>query len=313
MNNLDEDEVSVEWNLEDEIIQNVKAINDTTYIINPESTHSLTFRNLSENLANQINKLLFSNYIENDYDAVIQLEQLFIDNPDIEIEEINDLIKKRQTEYKQIVDKKIKASDEWDESTDLDKKDMLLEFKYDAMSELEIEVNAELVHVFDLFPISQSLEHEFLSKYGLKAIENYYYFTNIPAIKKAEASSGLRYRCNILYDSGLAVRGKNIPSNEIIEGFSVKELNKYFSDYLEKPISQRAKLIEKLKSIDNIYDVISKNVSLRSIFKVLELPEKFMSVTEEKTKTISSYYDSFVDLITNVYSDTKQDLEIEIN
>jgi hypothetical protein len=89
---------------------------------------------------------------------------------------------------------------------------------------------------------------------------------------KISADDASRKFFDSLVEMGLAVKGKEVPTIDLLSMLKLAELNQLLKSKGEKVFGRKAKAIEFALQLPDIGDLISNNIMLREIFQ-LKIPE----------------------------------------
>lgn len=257
-------------------------VSEDAYCINPKSPFPLTLKGLSISEAKHIKKLLDgeAQWQRNLNDITFEIAQ-----HNIECVELEEFISKLRSEANEYIEKRKQASDEWMESSDKDKADLIREFENSALENLSIKPANERALETLLFgnPRDVTVDDQLLGLFsGNKDIYRFYVTSLGRSSKANQVPADDYYRKNweILVELGLAKRGKDIPVEAVLDGLRMKDINEYFSDRLEKKFTRKAKAVEFAAAQPDVIDVLSKHISFRELFQISE--PKDINISEIK-------------------------------
>jgi hypothetical protein len=87
----------------------------------------------------------------------------------------------------------------------------------------------------------------------------------------------------------LAVRGRDIPVSDILEGLTLKNMAELAGDTRPQPFTRIAPAINFLATLPDIYERLAAMVSLRVLFQLLPLPDEFSRVETRRVLSLWRY------------------------
>ncbi len=103
-----------------------------------------------------------------------------------------------------------------------------------------------------------------------------------------------------MVDLGLSIRGSSIPLDEILSTLTLKDLNE-IANNPEKQFKRKNQAIEFISAMPNIEEKIGSKISLRELFKLKQLPEKYSSINLKEVSNAWSYTYEVVGLLMDTY------------
>ena len=103
-----------------------------------------------------------------------------------------------------------------------------------------------------------------------------------------------------LSESGLAKRGNEIPNDEILLTLTLKELNE-IADNPKKQYYRKKQAVEFILEQGNSEELIGNKISLRELFKLNPLPEKYNSINLNELSQTWRYHEEEVKLLTETF------------
>lgn len=278
----------------------IKQDNNGFWILNPGAPFELTILTKDINIAHSIRDLIDDRNISGD-----KLLTLFVEN-NIKIKEIEEYKIKYQPEYlKTIEELKIKSK-EWQLAYEKDKEDLLIGFRKTALKKIYERANCNLQILFEWDCTDYSLDIDLIKAYGFENIEAYIQarrFNEFQKIMRISNDKQQRPIFENLVKLGLADNGITFPKEEILNILSLKDLNDIAKNS-DKEYKRKNQAIEYIMNLDNLDERIGKHVSLRELFKLKPLPDKFGSVDIEKIIEKWDYYYEVISLLRMTFSDS---------
>ncbi len=192
----------------------------------------------------------------------------------IELEEFVSRLRSQVFEY---IEKRKQESEEWEQASERDREDLIREFQKDALESLFTRPPNDRVLETLVFkaPQSVTVDDELLELFSGN-IELYrFYVSNLGRASKVvqvPADSYYRKAWESLVELGLAKRGKDIPVKALLESLRLKDINEYFADRLDKKLTRKAQAIEFAAAQPDVWEVLSKHISFREMFQIVEPP-----------------------------------------
>lgn len=277
----------------------VKKVSETSYCVNPKSPLPLTLSGLSNAEAKEIKKLL-------DGEAqwqrnISDITFLFAQN-NIECIELEEFINKIRNEASRYIEERKNSSEEWKHSSEKDKDDLTVEFQSASLERLTTKPSNDwsLKTLIFSAPGDITSDDELLGVFSGKRGIYRFYVSNLGRSNKANqvaADDYNRKQWETLVDLGLAKRGKDIPIKVLLEGLRMKDINEYFSDRLDKKLSRKAKAVEFALSQADVLDVLSRHMSFREMFQIVE-PE---GLNISSIKECYEYAAAYSEIIRDTY------------
>ena len=277
----------------------IKRFKENDWVINPSSSFELTLQNINQNVAQEVRSLLGDNELYG-YRKVDRLVELFSQN-NIIVKEIEDYKDKYKLKYFSKIEELENTSIEWKKSYAADKVDLLEEFREQALEEIYERPNVDLIKLFELEPKDITIDNELIKEYGFENLRTYLKFYDKPdKIRTFPKDHYLRSKFDELEKLNLAERGYNLPQKDILETLTLKELNK-IAQHPEKEFKRKRQAIEYILTGPNLNELIGKNISMRELFKLRPLPEKYLHINLSEIANSWSYTYVVVELFENTY------------
>ena len=256
----------------------------------------LTIYNASNEVLQKRKKILAD---ENLWDKEKALMPLFTQY-NIKCREIDDYIKKYKPIYLAKIDELKRNSSEYQNASEMDKKDMEAEFYEKAANLLYERPACDIDLIFSAESIDLTLDDELVQYYGYETIAKYVRYTyNIDKVhidyERKDFEDLIKY--------GLAFSGEEIPLDEILKQQPLKTLNSIANK--EGFFKRRDKAIEFILADDNLKRNIGKYIAMRRIFKLKPLPEK-LNLNLSDLKNTWEFVKEYIKLIVETYRDSQR-------
>lgn len=272
---------------------------ETEFVVNPGATFELTLLNADENLGKQIRTILLD---ENIYDDKKRhkIVALFAEY-NLKVKEVEAYKKKYGKVYHDKLDEQKNASSEWQAAGEMDKEDMLSDFRDIAVKTIYEQANCDLITLFEKEPNDITVDDALIKEYGFDNIEIYLRFAdNLDKVRVIPNDNYNRPRFEKLVELGLAIRGSSIPLQEILSTLTLKDLNDIAGNP-EKQFKRKNQAVDFILTIPNIEEKIGSKISLRELFKLKALPEKFSNVNLKEVSDAWTYTYEVVSLLVDTY------------
>ena len=252
----------------------VTEVSSGVFCLNPKSPFPLRFRGLTLPMAEELKRLLEE---EAQWQRHLGEIAYLIARHNIECIELEEFLRKIRTQLFEIIERRKHASQEWKQSSEKDKEDLMKEFQKDALETIPVRPSNHIALGFLVFnaPPNITIDDELLALFSGNAELYRFYLSNVERAHKAirvPADHYHRERWEALVELGLARRGKEIPINLLLESLRLKDINEYFADRLDKKLTRKAKAVEFAVSQPDVLEVLSKHISFREMFQIIKPP-----------------------------------------
>lgn len=272
--------------------------NDGGYILNPQSTFPLTIYGIDQHIAKEFKQILDSGYCEGSYKTVQNVMPI-VARYNVRCKEVDDYKKTFKPLYLQSIEKQKESSSEWTTASDLDKEDLLAEFKDVAIASLDIQPDCDLGILFEADYIDMTVDDVLIDKYGYDTIR--FYLSRKIRVHIITADHDDRKKFERLVEVGLAIRGENIHVESVLGSLTLKEMSTLVSDLSPPKFSRKAKAIEYLSKLPDLKERLHKTISFRSLFCLQSLSEEFSKIDLEKVSLSWQYAQELANLIIGTY------------
>ena len=275
------------------------ASKETEFVINPGSTFELTLLGADNSLGKKIQNILLDEKIYDDKKKN-QIVALFAEF-NLKVKEVEAYKKKYGKIYFDKLEELKAASEEWKTAGQLDKEDLLEDYREIAIKGIYEQPNCDLFSLFEKEPKDITVDDDLIKEYGFDNIQTYLRFAdNLDKVRVIANDNYNRQRFEKLVDLGLSIRGSSIPLDEILSTLTLKDLNE-IANNPEKQFKRKNQAIEFISSIPNIEEKIGSKISLRELFKLKQLPEKYSSINLQEVSDAWSYTYEVVGLLIDTY------------
>jgi hypothetical protein len=240
------------------------------WVLNPLSPLPLTLQGADRALAGQVKELLGR---REQWAEKVPGLALLIAKHNLRFKEVDDLALQLKPKYDAHVQRRIKASPDWADASEKDRADLLTEFREDALEALGMDVGqADLATLLQGPPGAFQADDELLHRFD-KNLDLYpFYLTQLGranAVVTVKADDWGRKSWERLADMGMALRGKDIPVGNLLDGLRLKDLNELLEGAVAKPLGRKAKAIEALLALPDRDARLAQKVAFREMFQAI--------------------------------------------
>lgn len=292
-------EVTIESPSEDRGVGTITRNDDGSISISTGKKSCATLLGASQQIAEEIIGICDSH---SSYEASKKVGSVLMEN-EILIKEVEEFCSK----VRPIVDKRVRdliaKDEEWDSLGERDKEDKKEEYQRISMVEFGEDVSPAMATSLSYLtfnrPLYVPLFNEIASEYGSDNVLTYSQY--IGRKKSTISIPDVNYRKPLeeLVKVGLAYTGKDMSVEELLSTLTLERLNELAST--ETRFTRKDKAIKYLAEQENIASIIDKNVTLRSLFGLLPLPDKYKEFDFEKYSQSCDYYNNLADVLLYLY------------
>lgn len=201
------------------------------------------------------------------------------------------------------VAKLIEKDKEWESLGEKDKEDKIEEYRNISMVEFDEEVSPAMSGALSYLTFNKPIQvpqlNELIKEYGIRNMNTYceYYGRKNPII----TISNINYRKPLeeLVTVGLAYTGKDLSVEELLSTLTLSQLNDIA--LVDKKFTKKEKAIKYIAEKENVTSIIENNITLRALFSLRPLPDKFIGFDIEKYKEVKCYYENLADVLVSLY------------
>jgi hypothetical protein len=240
------------------------------WILNPKSPLPLTLYNADQELANKLKELLGATEY---WSQKIPDIALLIAQHNLRFREVDTFIAEHKAKFRSEVERLVSASGEWAEASEKDREDLQAEFEGKAIESLGVSVGrVDLACLLEGEPANFTEDDELVRKFGSDSSLYPFYLTALgrtAQVATVKADDYSRKFWEQLVEKGFARRGKDIPTQLILDGLRLKDINELLNGTTEKPIGRKAKAIESALNLPDLASRLSERISYREMFQAL--------------------------------------------
>lgn len=244
-------------------------VSSDTWVLNPRSPLPLTLIGADEALATQVKTILGK--AEYWGQRVPELA-LLVAQHNLCFKEVDEFVAQLRPRYDAAFQRRVKASSEWPTATEKDREDLRTEFEEAAIEELGVSIgDADMATLLGGQPSGFKEDDELLRRFaGDSALYTFFLGQRGRAnpVVTVKADEPGRKPWEQLVTLGLALRGKDIPTQELLAGLRLKDLNDLLEGTIEKPLGRKAKALEAVLALPDLHDRLSQRIAFRETFRV---------------------------------------------
>ena len=279
----------------------VQKLPNGDYLINPGASFELTLYNADEDKIDLFVDALNQSINQSPYNMIQNLIRILI-VADIRCREIDAYVDEYRPKYEKFVKELIEKHPDWKDANERDRKDILKEVCQTALGMIYVRPDVELDHLFEYYPWDDPLPRKVLQKYPLNVISKYIrVWDEKMGVKVIPADNADRNLYEQMIELGLAIRGRDIPTEKILTTLKMDQMREIASKFDVKIPRKKDEAAKKLSDIEGITEYLDKNVSFRELFQLAPLPEEFKDVKIEKVGKFIKYCRIISDLIGRTY------------
>lgn len=269
------------------------------WVSNPKSPLPLTVYNANRELARKLKEYLGT---AESWSEKIPEIALLIAQHNLRFKEVDAFISDNKAKYIAEIERHISSSGEWPEASEKDRQDLRAEFENKAIESLGVAVGrADLACLLGGEPANFAEDDELVRKFTTDSMLYPFYLSALgrtSQVVTVKAEDYNRKHWEQLVEKGLACRGKDIPTQLLLEGLRLKDINELLAGTIEKPIGRKAKAVEAALKLPDLGSRLSERISYREMFQVLpppglqteELGRSFAYATALATVVQQTYY-----------------------
>ncbi|MDD3085376.1 MAG: hypothetical protein PHU32_05830 [Candidatus ainarchaeum sp.] len=269
------------------------------WILNPGAKFKLTLINVDEQIASEVRNLLDNDEIR-DYRKDDKIMALFAKH-NIKVKEIESYKRKYKKQYLSKIEELKENSKEWQISGEKDREDLLIEFRKSAISTIYERADCDLEALFEYEPKEITADDELIQEYGFENLQTYLrYADKLDKVRVIPNDNYSRPMFEKLWELGLAQRGNEISKEEILMTLTLKDLNS-IAQNPDKQYNRKKQAVEYILNLPDLDDKVGKFISLRELFKLQPLPEKFNKINLDEISKTWKYHAEEVKLLMDTF------------
>ena len=279
----------------------VQKLPNGDYLINPGASFELTLYNADKDKIDLFVEALNQSINQSPYYMIQNLIGILI-VADIRCREIDAYVDEYRPKYEKFVKELIEKHPDWKDANERDRKDILKEVCQTALGMIYVRPDVELDHLFEYYPWDDPLPRKVLQKYPLNVISKYIrVWDEKMEVKVIPADNADRNLYEQMVELGLAIRGRDIPTEKILTTLKMDQMREIASKFDVKIPRKKDEAAKKLSDIEGITEYLDKNVSFRELFLLAPLPEEFKDIEIKKVGEFIKYCRVIADLIGRTY------------
>lgn len=272
------------------------------WVINSGMPFELTILDCSKELAQRIKELCEDGY----YKAEKEMLVLFATH-NIKVKEIEEYKQKYHKTFFDRYEQLRRESTEYQNADPQDRADMDEEFFQQAQDSLYELASYDAYKLFCSYDMT--IDDEFLQEYGFDVLNAYFSYANkIGKVAVIGKDNYCRTAFEKMAETGLALRGKDIPLEELLTSQTLKTLND-IADNPEKEFKRKNQAIEYIIAHPEKQEKLGEYISFRELFKLLPLPEKYANLDLDQVRMMWDCHREEVRILLLTYSHAKYSAE----
>lgn len=269
------------------------------WVLNPMSPLPLTLMGADEGLAKRVRAALAKRQY---WSQSVPELALLVAQHNLRFKEVDEFVAQCRPKFEALVQQAISSSPEWPIASEKDREDLRAEFEDAALEKLGVHIGyADLPTLLDGQPSGFEDDDELLKRFGGDSPLYSFFLTQLSranSVVTVKADDWGRKSWEKLVEMGLALRGKDIPVQQILEGLRLKDLNEMLVGAVPKPLGRKAKAVEAVLVLPDLQERLSRFVSLREKFQAVpptnldieKLHQAFGYATAVATVVQQTYY-----------------------
>jgi hypothetical protein len=280
------------------VTQTKQPISNNGVLINPNSNFSLTLYNAPSNIIQEVKKILGDENIWNKENLLMPLFTQY----NIKCREIDEYITKYKPIYEGKIEELKSKSSDYQSASEMDKLDIEEELYEEAANSLYERAACDIDLLFATDDIDITIDDELINEFGYETVSKYIGYAY--DIEKVRIDYE-RKDFEDLIKKGLAISGEEIPIAEILKQQTLKMLNS-IANKEEGFFKRKEKAIEFITSDELLKKNLGNHISMRRIFKLKTLPEKYKNINLIELSTSWAFVKEQIKLIEVTYRDSKR-------
>lgn len=283
------------------------SVGQGAWILNPISPLPLTLIGANESTAKRVRAVLAKRQY---WSQSVPELTLLIAQHNLRFTEVDEFVTHCRPKFEALVQQAIANSSEWPTASEKDRKDLRAEFEDAALEKLGVHIGyADLATLLDGQPSGFEDDDELLRRFGSDSALYSFFLTQLGRASSAvtvKADDWSRKSWEKLVEMGLAIRGKDIPVQRILEGLRLKDLNEMLVGAVPKPLGRKAKAVEAVLALPDLQERISRFVSLREKFQAVPPP----NLDVEKLHQAFGYATAVATVVQQTYYTAVETLDV---
>lgn len=264
------------------------------FILNPETPFELTVLNCSYSVAVEFRQLCEQGL----YEGRDKLLSLFA-SYNIKIKEIEDYKNKYKPIYYKRIEELKSTSSEYKNAGQMDKADLLDEFKIEALNSIYELPDYDVEKIF--INEDSTIDDELIYQYGFDCLNAYFaYFNKIGLVVSISKDNYYRGAFLQMTQKGLAITGKDIPIIDVLSSQSLKVLNS-IANNPEKEYKRKNQAIEYILSKQELLDNLENHIRYRELFQLQALPDKYENIDVKAILRLWECYKVEIELLVQTF------------
>ncbi len=269
------------------------------WVLNPMSPLPLTLLGTDESTATRVKAVLAKRQY---WSQSVPELALLVAQQNLRFKEVDEFVADHRPKFETLVQQAIASSTEWPTASEKDREDLRAEFEDAALEKLGVHIGyADLPTLLEGQPSGFEDDDELLKRFSGDSALYSFFLTQLGranTVVSVKADDWGRKSWEKLVEMGLALRGKDIPVQQVLEGLRLKDLNEMLVGAAPKPLGRKAKAVEAVLALPDLQERLSRFVSLREKFQAVppinldidKLHQAFSYATAVATVAQQTYY-----------------------
>jgi len=269
------------------------------WVLNPMSPLPLTLLGTDESTAKRVRAALAKRQY---WSQSVPELALLVAQHNLRFKEVDEFVAESRPKFEALVQQAIASSTEWPTASEKDREDLRAEFEDAALEKLGVHIGyADLPTLLEGQPSGFEDDDELLKRFSGDSALYSFFLTQLGranSVVTVKADDWGRKSWEKLVERGLALRGKDIPVQQVLEGLRLKDLNEMLVGAAPKPLGRKAKAVEAVLALPDLQERLSRFVSLREKFQAVpptnldieKLHQAFGYATAVATVVQQTYY-----------------------
>lgn len=281
-----------------------KKQGESVYNIGTNLPISLTLSGIAENEVLE----LVSAISKNNLWEIREWLHMLVAKNNIKCLELSEWVEESKSKIYSLCKSHLEESKDWKDAGDLDKNDMLKEFRKKSIEELASRpANTELAYTL-LFEEPTKLSENIILREFKDNLQSYktlmYSLSHGRKVQVVSSDDYRRSSWEHLHSAGYALRGTEIPINDILETLTLKALQEIAGSEAPKKFTRKNQAIEFVKNLSDLKNRLDKAIAFRELFQIKEIegldPKELVASFEYSSTVADLILDTFRSCLENL-------------
>jgi hypothetical protein len=279
------------------------------WVLNPNCAFHLTIEGTDRAAALRVKELLNSTYAGRNREAIDVLTGV-IARSNLRCVEVEAYLREWRPHYLNRIEELKATSKEWPAAGEMDREDLLVQFKEEALDVLKVRPYGELGTLLDGQSGDEKADDALIDRFGFETLQAYLQYSGTPGkVHRIPADHYYRERFEQLAEKRLARRGADIPVPAILTSFKLKEMNDLAAPLGLGPFRRKAQAVEALAAAPDITKALANVVAFRELFQLQPLPDEYAGMDLSALASGWVYARGVAELMAHTYTMSSYDLQ----